>query len=258
MPDPIRILVVDDEEVVLLSVRKVFKGADFDMDTVQSPQLGLAMMESRRYDVVITDLMMPGMNGLEFLDKARQMDPGVRVIMITGYATMKTALQSMRRGAFDFLAKPFTKEELSTIVHRAIQHGPLEADAGSGGTVADAADAFAAGKVYTLRNHSWARLEANGMAYIGIEQDFLADMGEVKAVELPEIGETVSQGSGCSRLTGGDGRTYTLWCPLSGRVMEINPMAVSDPRRFGADGVDNWVFKIDPTSLETEIENLIP
>ncbi len=259
MAERAKILVVDDEDVVLLSIRKVFKSDAFELDTVQSPQLGLAMVESRNYDVVITDLMMPGMNGLEFLDKVRAMDPGVRVIMITGYATMRTALQSMRRGAFDFLAKPFTKEELSNVVHRAMQRGSMTeepADASLAGA-SESAGALEPGRTYTLRNHSWARIEPDMRVVIGVEPHYLSTVGDVSDLELPKPGEGVSQGGGCAKLFTADGRTYSLWCPLSGRVLTLNTEVMENPARLTEKSRDLWLIKIDPTAIEHEIENLL-
>lgn len=258
MDESVKILVVDDEEVVLLSIRKVFKAANFELDTVQSPQLGLAMMESRQYDVVITDLMMPGMNGLEFLEQVRKIDAKVRVIMITGYATMRTALQSMRRGAFDFLAKPFTKDELSNMVHRAVQHGPMTQRPDAEEEENEVIDPLSPGKVYSLRNHSWARIEESGLVVIGVENNFLQTIGEIQSVELPSVGDYIEQGGNCAKLTTIDERNYALWCPLSGRVNKVNERLDESPKYLGHQDENDWLVLIDPTALEHEIEQLIP
>jgi CheY-like chemotaxis protein/glycine cleavage system H lipoate-binding protein len=259
MSTGVKVLVVDDEEVVLLSIRKVFKNADYELDTVQSPQLGLAMMESRDYDIVITDLMMPGMNGLEFLERVRQMSPKTRVIMITGYATMRTALQSMRRGAFDFLAKPFTKEELNNVMHRAMQRGDMtqEAPTPESQGVSEGAGALEPGRLYTLRNHSWARIEPDLHVTIGVERAFLSTIGNIKGIELPEKGEGVTQAAGCARLLTSDGRSYSVWSPLSGRVLEVNKALFAEPAKVERDNRAAWLIRIDPTSIETEIEDLL-
>jgi len=254
-----KILVVDDEEVVLLSVRKVFKHSNYEIDTVQSPQLGLAMMESRKYDVIITDLMMPGMNGLEFLQHVQKMDKSVRVIMITGYATMRTALQSMRSGAFDFLAKPFTKAELSNVMHRAMQRGAMTDVPPSAETagIGEGAGALEPGMVYTLRDHSWVRIEPDMSVVIGVEKSFLSTVGNVSGLELPVKGENVSQGAGCAKLLTDDGRAYTLWCPLSGRVLKTNSEVTEDPSLLSSSNKSKWIIKIDATAIENEIEDLL-
>ncbi len=119
MPEPIRILVVDDEEVVLQSVLKILKPDDkyeYLIDLALSAQKGLELMNATRYDIVITDLMMPGTDGITFIEMILRFDHTIRIIMITGYATMQIAAQALNVGASDFIAKPFTKVELQNAV----------------------------------------------------------------------------------------------------------------------------------------------
>ena len=136
MPELIRILVVDDEVVVLQSVTKVLKSDDehqFLIDFALSAFEGLELIRTEKYDIVVTDLMMPRMDGLEFIEQIRKHDESIRIIMITGYATMHTAAQALQLGAYDYIAKPFTKQELrqavkiaassAAVMHRRLQHG---------------------------------------------------------------------------------------------------------------------------------------
>lgn len=119
MSEQVKMLVVDYEEIVLQSVSKVLKPDEeheFLVDTALSATDGLDLMSRTKYDIVVTDLMMPNVDGLEFTDRVRQLESEARVIMITGYATMRTALQALRRSAFDYIAKPFTKEELRGVI----------------------------------------------------------------------------------------------------------------------------------------------
>jgi two-component system, NtrC family, response regulator PilR len=104
-----RVLVVDDEQVVLDSVRKHLRREAYEIRTVLSGTEAVEILDSGWPEVVITDLMMPGMDGLELLERVRDSCPAIPVIMITGYATMRTALQALRQGAFDYIAKPFTR-----------------------------------------------------------------------------------------------------------------------------------------------------
>ena len=114
MEKTIKVLVVDDEINVLRSVQKVIqtKHKDFHIDLCNSPFEGLDALKKETYHLVITDLMMPGMDGLELIKKIYSIDPSIKIIMITGYATMKTALLAMREGANKYISKPFTKNEL--------------------------------------------------------------------------------------------------------------------------------------------------
>jgi DNA-binding NtrC family response regulator len=114
MEKKIKVLVVDDEENVLKSVRKVIlsKYKNFEIELSNTSFDGLEKLKNKTYNLVITDLMMPGMDGLELIKKIYAIDSQVKIIMITGYATMKTALLAMREGANKYISKPFTKVEL--------------------------------------------------------------------------------------------------------------------------------------------------
>ena len=109
-----KVLVVDDEENVLKSVQKVIRSKykDFEIELSNSPFNGLEKLKKKKYNLIITDLMMPGMDGLELIKNIYSIDSQVKIIMITGYATMKTALLAMREGANKYISKPFTKVEL--------------------------------------------------------------------------------------------------------------------------------------------------
>ncbi len=117
----IRILVVDDEITVCKSIRQAILSEEVEVDTALSGEEALKKDQETPYDVVITDLMMPGISGLELLERLRAKRREVNVIMITGYPTIKTAVQAVKLGAFDYLPKPFTPAELRSLVSRAHQ-----------------------------------------------------------------------------------------------------------------------------------------
>ncbi|GAB4284825.1 MAG: sigma-54 dependent transcriptional regulator [Deferrisomatales bacterium] len=119
-----RILVVDDEAVVRKSLVRVFAGTDVEVETSPSGNLALELLQEQPFDAVLTDLKMPGMNGLEVLRAIRILQPHVPVILITGYATVDTAVEAMKSGAFDYLAKPFTPEQIREKVDAALQSVP--------------------------------------------------------------------------------------------------------------------------------------
>jgi CheY-like chemotaxis protein/glycine cleavage system H lipoate-binding protein len=254
-----RILVVDDEEVILLSVCKVLKKDDYAIDTVLSAAEALDRLASVPYDVVITDLMMPGMTGLELLDKIAETKHRARAVMITGYATMKTAMQAMQKGAFDYVAKPFTKDELRSVVARAARSVPGAAPVAPGAAEAAATDGpLAPGRVFTLRNHSWARIDADGKVTIGMAPTLLASAGSLLSIEVPAVGDVVEQGKACARLTAQDAQVHVVWCPLSGRVTEVNAALRSDPRLAKEDPLGRgWLARLDPLNLDQEIEILL-
>jgi len=115
-----KILVVDDEDTVCRSIKKALQREDYDIDVALSGEDGLKMQQQKDYDVIIVDLMMPGLNGMDLLKALKTISPAVQVVMITGYPTMKNTLQAMQIGAFDFLPKPFLPYDLRNLVTRAL------------------------------------------------------------------------------------------------------------------------------------------
>ncbi|MBX7169201.1 MAG: sigma-54 dependent transcriptional regulator [Pirellulales bacterium] len=124
LPAP-RVLVVDDHAPARESMCDILRQAGHEVDAAVGASQALARMKTESYDVVLTDLQMPGMSGLEFLRQIRQRDHGPQVILVTGYASVSTAVEAMRDGAFDYIEKPFDAEQLEGLVARAIQQAGL-------------------------------------------------------------------------------------------------------------------------------------
>jgi two-component system, sensor histidine kinase and response regulator len=121
----LKILVIDDEEVVLDSCTQVLVGAGYQLLTAGNGADGLVRIDEARPHLVFLDLKMPGLSGLEVLERIRAGHPQLVVIVITGYATVSSAVEAMKKGAFDFLPKPFTPEELRLIAKRGLEHDRL-------------------------------------------------------------------------------------------------------------------------------------
>jgi DNA-binding NtrC family response regulator len=122
---PARILVVDDEAVVCQAVARILGGKGHEIETVTDGAEGLRRVEAAAYDLVILDIMMPEVSGLDILQRVKESHPDTDVIMITGLSQIETAVQSMKLGAFDYIPKPFTPEELTLSVERALERRRL-------------------------------------------------------------------------------------------------------------------------------------
>ncbi len=118
---PNKLLFIDDEDIVLRSSRRIFAGSGYEIDTAASGNRGLEMARAESYDVVVTDLKMPGLGGMEVLKALRKESPDVVVVIFTGYANVETAREALRNGAFDYVPKPFTPEELRSVVANALE-----------------------------------------------------------------------------------------------------------------------------------------
>jgi signal transduction histidine kinase len=123
------VLVIDDEESMRDSCCLILAKEGFETDAAENGELGLAKLEESQPDFVLIDLKMPGIGGLEVLDQVRKINPDIIPIVITGYATVNSAVEAMTRGAYDFLPKPFTPEELRLIVRRGIERKRLQEEA---------------------------------------------------------------------------------------------------------------------------------
>ena len=121
MEDPIAsILVIDDEVGMREGCRRVLVPKGFQVTTAEHGVEGLRKLRDGRFDLVLLDVMMPGMSGLEVLDRIHEHDPNIVCVMITGFATVDLAAQAMKQGAREFLAKPFSSDELLEVVHRGL------------------------------------------------------------------------------------------------------------------------------------------
>jgi DNA-binding NtrC family response regulator len=116
----IKLLIVDDEIVVQRSCVDVFteKSDRYDILTVSSGEQALKVMQGESFDIILTDLKMPGLSGLDLISSIKKHSPDTIVIVITGYSTVKTAVEAMKLGADDFLPKPFTADEVFSAVEK--------------------------------------------------------------------------------------------------------------------------------------------
>ena len=114
------ILVIDDEVGMREGCRRVLVPEGFQVKTAEHGVEGLRKLREGTFDLVLLDVMMPGMSGLELLERIREHDPNIVCVMITGFATVDLAAQAMKQGARDFLPKPFTSDELLEVVQRGL------------------------------------------------------------------------------------------------------------------------------------------
>jgi DNA-binding NtrC family response regulator len=120
-----RILVADDDAGILHTCRKILSHAGYEVTTAPDGNAALGLLKSSRYDLLLVDLKMPGLSGLETLTMARKIDPTLMIVMLTAYATIETAVDAVKRGAFDYLAKPFTVDQLRLAVEQTLQQKQL-------------------------------------------------------------------------------------------------------------------------------------
>jgi DNA-binding NtrC family response regulator len=121
LPEPPRLLIVDDEEIALRNLERVMKKAGYQVTTTSSGAKALALIEASEFDLLLTDLRMENVDGMQLLKACRARHPDVEVIMITGFATTESAVKAMKEGAFNYIAKPFRLDEVRKVVSEALE-----------------------------------------------------------------------------------------------------------------------------------------
>jgi len=121
-----RVLIVDDEPDMVENCVRILEPAGYECLAATDARRALAMLESERPDLLITDLKMPGADGMELLQRAHKLDAALPVIVITAFATVESAVAAVKQGAFDYLAKPFSVDQLRVAVDRAVRHRGLQ------------------------------------------------------------------------------------------------------------------------------------
>ncbi|MDO8955282.1 MAG: sigma-54 dependent transcriptional regulator, partial [Deltaproteobacteria bacterium] len=123
-----KILIVDDQVNTCKSLRAILKKSGYPSDYTLRAEDALQRLQAEPFDIVITDIRMPGMDGIQLLEELKKIQPHLVVIMITGYATIKSAVESIQKGAYDYLPKPFTPDEVRVIIERAAERSRLESE----------------------------------------------------------------------------------------------------------------------------------
>ncbi len=262
-----RILVVDDEEVVLAGIEKILKRDGVLLTKATSAEQALDLLRDNEIDIVIADLKLPGMDGLELLRRLKEEAPGIPTILITGFATIKSATQALKIGAVEYLPKPFTRSELRGAVYRAARRKNLPVGAWSPPEeshvrtqrLGTSATLTTPGQVYRLPEHTWIRIQEDGNCKVGMDHICAMTIQALIRLDLPLVDEVMEQGRTCLEAVDGEGIVHALCSPLSGRVIEVNERIENDLALVTGDPEgEGWLFCIRPISLEEELSNLLP
>jgi CheY-like chemotaxis protein/glycine cleavage system H lipoate-binding protein len=253
-----RLLVVDDELPVCKSICSALAPDSYSVDMALSAEEALKKEEGSEYDVVITDLMMPGLSGLDLLKALKERRRDVRVIMVTGYPSIESAVQSIKFGAFDYIPKPFTPNDLRSLVARALesrrQQKEQEAKVAQG--KAESPITAPTG-LYFIPENSWAVIDNDGNVRVGVHHAFLRALSTITSVELPKEGDIRYQGEACVRISDAAGHVHKVWTPVSGKVVVLNEAVAKDSSVMLSDPYGKgWVLVCRPSNLDTDLKNL--
>lgn len=261
-----RILCVDDETVILDSFRKILVLDGYSVDTVENGREALGLIQTHSYDFVFTDLKMPEPDGVEVTKAVKHIRPDIDVIIITGYATVETAVECMKYGAMDYVEKPFTEDELleftkKSLIKREDKIGKMLKpkvqitqfkETGSSKTP----EFQIPGGVFISDGHCWANVSEDGSAKVGLDDFAKKVIGKIDSVDFPNLGMIVKKGQSLFTIEQGT-RNISFKSPLSGKVKEINKFINEEIDSLDITSYDqNWICEIDPDDLDVELPNL--
>ena len=123
-----RLLIVEDEETLCESLKRVLQREGYEVDIAGSAEAAFEIFEDGSYDLIITDIILPGITGIELLKKIREKMPEQMVVIMTAYASLETAVEALRNGAYDYIVKPVMHEEIKQVVKNALRQGALQAE----------------------------------------------------------------------------------------------------------------------------------
>ncbi|MDA8098886.1 MAG: response regulator [Nitrospiraceae bacterium] len=115
-----RLLIVEDEDTLCESLQRVFRHAGYEVDRADSAESAFALLETRSYDLIITDIILPGISGIELMTRYRRTSPSQKIMVMTAYASLSTAVEAIKAGASDFIIKPLMHDEMKRAVRRAL------------------------------------------------------------------------------------------------------------------------------------------
>lgn len=255
------ILVVDDEAPVCKSIANALETEGYLVDTASGGEEALVKESQTKYAVALVDLVMPDIDGIVLLGKIKERNPNITIIMITGYPSIKTAVLAIKSGAFDYIPKPFTPDELRTLVARALgrRHYYEEVASKIGTPVEKLVDMELPADLYCIPEHSWVRVEKEGIVRVGIHHIFFNTICRIVSIDFPKVGETIHQGSVCLRVTDTRNLVHRLWAPVSGKVIAVNNDIKENNSPLAQDPYDTgWLLVLEPLNLEEELKNLKP
>ena len=116
-----KLLIVEDEDTLCTSLQRVFAREGYEVDIADSAESAFKLLEHKSYDLIITDIILPGISGIELLAKYRKTNPAQKVIIITAFASLTTAVESLKVGACDFIVKPLMHDEMKRAVRKALE-----------------------------------------------------------------------------------------------------------------------------------------
>jgi len=256
-----RILAVDDEEIILSSFRKILVLAGYAIDTVEK-----GLIRKNDYDFIFTDLKMPEMDGVELTKAAKHLRPDIDIIVITGYASIETAVETVKLGAMAYVEKPFTEDELLDFLKTALikrqdnlekqmRHKIRLIKPGTHESRSKYELNVPAG-IFISPQHAWAKIELNGMVRVGPDDLIRKIFDRIDHVELPQSDQIIEKGKPLFSIIYDD-FDLQIPSPVSGKIVSVNSEHAEHPEWLSIKPFElSWMCGIEPSNLASELPDL--
>jgi CheY-like chemotaxis protein len=205
-----RILVLDDDPIVTLSCKRILGAEGYSISTVDKGEDALNKLAKEDFDLLISDVKLPGMNGIEVLKEARVIKPKTDVVIITGYPTLEDAQQSSKLGAAEYIEKPFTPDLQAFIDDFRDFVSPLRDQENP---------------VIFYKEGTWARPTKDGLWEVGCDLRYWMLAGDLMYVEFIKNIDNLEAGQLFANIYTSSGKSQQLLSPMNGELKEINTKA---------------------------------
>ena len=256
------ILIIDDEQVVIDAVTRICTEESMQVDAASDAREALDKAAKNRYRLIICDIMLPGMDGFQLLEKLRPIDSGTAFIMTTGYTTIENAVKSLYQGAVNFLPKPFTSDEFCSTAKRSLNYISIREKLREMKRTSEEEPMLyvpCPAKYFRLGYSSWMVQDHDGSARIGVTDLYLKTVDTVGKLILQAPEQQIFQGNSCAILETKDGLPHNITSPLSGRILEKNIRIEKDLTLLEKDPFfDGWLYRVLPEDIAHQLKYLIP
>jgi CheY-like chemotaxis protein len=222
-----RILVLDDDPIVTLSCKRILGAEGYSISTVDKGEDALNKLAKDDYDLLISDVKLPGMNGIEVLKEARIIKPKTDVVIITGYPTLEDAQQSSKLGAAEYIEKPFTPDFMLNVAQKVFDtRGWILRQA-----FIDEFRDFVSplrdqeNPVIFYKEGTWARPTKDGLWEVGCDLRYWMLSGDLTYVEFIKNIDNLDAGQVFANIYTSSGKSQELLSPMNGELKEINTKA---------------------------------
>ena len=252
----IKILIVDDEQVVVDSLIKICSLKGFQSKPAYTAEEGLQLLTKEKFDLILCDIMLPEMNGFEFLDELNARKVDTPAIMMTGYSTVENAVKALNQGAIDYVPKPFAVDEILSVLHRGVNYIEIKRRIKK----ADSTEIVfveCPSKFSRLGCLSWTYVTEEGSALVGVTDMYLKTLDTFEYMQLKEVDDNIYQGNSCVKFISDDEHAHDLLSPISGKIIERNDELLVNKNIIEKDPFfKGWLYRVIPSDIEYELKNL--